>query len=333
MKTPKKKIILGILLGILVMGGGFFVLKKDRSNPQFSSSDVELKPVIAEERDKDSDADGLKDWEEILWKTDPNNPDTDKDGATDGQEIEENRNPLLGGNGKNDKLGISKIDAENSVPELPPTLTRALAEEFAGIYLTSKQQNKEKFAENEQKALLDYLAGIMEKVGESQEAQSKAAERTKADIKIADKEDESAVKKYGNGLALIIKKYFDPIPESEMTVFQRALDNEDESELKKLVPIALAYRNTAKEALSLETTEALSESHLAIINSFNDIGRAIEEMEKTLSDPAQSILALGRYRKNAVAAHSSLRNLNTYFLNNKVAFGDKEPAKFFEFYQ
>jgi len=58
-----------------------------------------------------------------------------------------------------------------------------------------------------------------------------------------------------------------------------------------------------------------------------------EEMEKTLSDPAQSILALGRYRKNAVAAHSSLRNLNTYFLNNKTAFGDKEPAKFFEFYQ
>ncbi len=32
----------------------------------------------------DSDSDGLKDWEEALWGTDPHNPDTDGDGVSDG---------------------------------------------------------------------------------------------------------------------------------------------------------------------------------------------------------------------------------------------------------
>ena len=51
----------------------------------------------------DSDNDGLKDWEETLWKTDPNNKDTDADGTTDGDEIATNRDPLTPG--PNDKSG------------------------------------------------------------------------------------------------------------------------------------------------------------------------------------------------------------------------------------
>ena len=41
----------------------------------------------------DRDGDGLKDWEEILRKTNPNDPDTDKDGILDGQEMKESDTP------------------------------------------------------------------------------------------------------------------------------------------------------------------------------------------------------------------------------------------------
>jgi hypothetical protein len=44
---------------------------------------------------KDTDNDGLKDWEENLYKTDPLNPDTDADGYLDGEEINSGHNPLL----------------------------------------------------------------------------------------------------------------------------------------------------------------------------------------------------------------------------------------------
>lgn len=46
-------------------------------------------------QDKDSDNDGLKDWQEELYKTDPYNPDTDGDGYLDGEEVNSGHNPLV----------------------------------------------------------------------------------------------------------------------------------------------------------------------------------------------------------------------------------------------
>jgi hypothetical protein len=46
---------------------------------------------------KDSDSDGLSDWEEIRLKTDPFNPDTDRDGFLDGIEYKRGFDPLKAG--------------------------------------------------------------------------------------------------------------------------------------------------------------------------------------------------------------------------------------------
>ena len=59
---------------------------------------------------KDSDNDGLKDWEEQLWKTDPYNSDTDGDGTPDGLEIKQGRNPLVAG--PNDKLDTNTVTSK-----------------------------------------------------------------------------------------------------------------------------------------------------------------------------------------------------------------------------
>jgi hypothetical protein len=42
----------------------------------------------------DTDTDGLPDWQEYLYGTDPLNPDTDEDGTNDGDEIRLGRDPL-----------------------------------------------------------------------------------------------------------------------------------------------------------------------------------------------------------------------------------------------
>ncbi|MFT5179911.1 MAG: hypothetical protein ACI8V7_000457, partial [Candidatus Paceibacteria bacterium] len=45
----------------------------------------------------DTDEDGLYDWEEDLWGSDINKPDTDNDGTNDGDEISERRDPTIAG--------------------------------------------------------------------------------------------------------------------------------------------------------------------------------------------------------------------------------------------
>jgi hypothetical protein len=59
------------------------------------------KETTVESNTKDSDNDGLKDWEEKLYGTDTLNPDTDADGYLDGEEINSGHNPMV--KGPNDK--------------------------------------------------------------------------------------------------------------------------------------------------------------------------------------------------------------------------------------
>ena len=74
-------------------------------------------PEQTNQLDKDTDGDGLKDWEELLWKTDPNKMDTDGDGTPDGEEINLGRNPLKAG--PNDKIS----DKEDLVAQEKPFRT------------------------------------------------------------------------------------------------------------------------------------------------------------------------------------------------------------------
>ncbi|MEI7728667.1 MAG: LamG-like jellyroll fold domain-containing protein [Verrucomicrobiota bacterium] len=54
----------------------------------------------------DTDGDGLSDWEEIYYGTDPTNPDTDYDGVNDGQELmTDGTNPLEAGSVRLQRLG------------------------------------------------------------------------------------------------------------------------------------------------------------------------------------------------------------------------------------
>ncbi len=86
------------MIGFFALGYGDKYLKYlDKGN---KGNNIVLfdKPKIVEGIiNKDSDDDGLKDWEESLWKTDLNNSDTDGDGTPDGEEVREGRDPLKAG--------------------------------------------------------------------------------------------------------------------------------------------------------------------------------------------------------------------------------------------
>ena len=97
------------LLAILVGAGIYSIQKKDGGESASVESDV-VEPEQINMRNekiiplalKDSDADGLPDWKEALWKTNPDVPDTDGDGMSDGDEVDFDRNPLV--HGPNDGL-------------------------------------------------------------------------------------------------------------------------------------------------------------------------------------------------------------------------------------
>ncbi len=68
----------------------------------------------------DSDNDGLPDWKETLYGTDPHNPDTDRDGTNDGDEVTQGRDPLKAntapkGQEPNDKIDPKIIEQNKKI--------------------------------------------------------------------------------------------------------------------------------------------------------------------------------------------------------------------------
>jgi Bacterial TSP3 repeat len=59
-----------------------------------STEKISTSSQAAIDLNKDSDNDGLPDWQELKYGTNPNNPDTDGDGYTDGAEVAAGYNPL-----------------------------------------------------------------------------------------------------------------------------------------------------------------------------------------------------------------------------------------------
>ena len=78
-----------IIIVIIAVVGGLILLLNSKKEKELKSSTSEL----LSENFKDSDNDGLPDWQEELYRTDPFNPDTDGDGYSDSQEVELSRNP------------------------------------------------------------------------------------------------------------------------------------------------------------------------------------------------------------------------------------------------
>ena len=107
MKKTKIHSILIILDVVLIIGGVVFVLKYSSRESLLGINFGSKNSKISQENFKDSDNDGLRDWEEELFGTDINNPDTDGDGYLDGEEVDSGHNPLVKAPGDNCPPGLN----------------------------------------------------------------------------------------------------------------------------------------------------------------------------------------------------------------------------------
>jgi len=91
---PSKKFIIALSLAVflVLVAIAFSYIKP--SGTRYDNDNLVAANATSSLTTIDSDHDGLPDWEEALYGTDPHNPDTDGDGTPDGEEIKEGRDPL-----------------------------------------------------------------------------------------------------------------------------------------------------------------------------------------------------------------------------------------------
>jgi hypothetical protein len=266
-------IFLLYILGMQQKNEGSMVFEQKTTN---SSLFVEI----------DTDNDGLKDWEESLWNTNPKVYDTDGDGTSDGEEIDIGRNPLL-------------IPPDNNLPDLlaeresADNKTNTVAEEIITNYLVLKNSG-EFNDEKTQKELIDALAKNISF------DESDFVPYAISDLNITDSKSTTTLMSYQGNILGFVDKYVYSELGNELQILLdvigvNANNKEKQNAYIELEKAERTYNAISEDLLIVLVPSSLASKHLKSVNTFKSLSHAVNKMKNTINDPILSVLAVQYY--------------------------------------
>ncbi len=317
----RPRTLLAALAALIAIGGVVFTVSRIERNETIQpdrTATAEAVGKAAEILAKDSDNDGLKDWEEELWKTDAQNPDTDKDGAPDGEEIRLGRDPLK--SGPDDLLDRETI-AEKTNPSgsgtRKLTLSEQISRELFSQYMAAKQGGRAFTADDEKQILLHFFNNpppLAETVRYSEKDLPASAGGV------------AALHDYGNDLASILLSHADPKGENELLTLQSAVDSEDPAKLEKLAARRTAYQGATKDLLTIPTPPEAIALHLDLLNAVAAMEQGVSGMQIVFADPVKALATIGQYPQGLDQFYATISAIGKMLVKEKVEFGTDEPG-------
>jgi len=317
----KRPLVILVIILIIAAVVGFLVYKEYKNRgeevtPRQQSSTAALGAAALV---LDSDGDGLKDWEEELWKTDIHNPDTDGDGTSDSEEIKIGRNPLR--QAPNDELDKESV-ASKVNPEAKKNIsdTERFARELFASYLSMRREGVP-LSQNE-------INSIVETVSTSVPG-NEPTKFTEKDIEYFTEEADSALRNYGNALGTAFKKPW-PSRENELDIFERAVKDPNAEtaalDIAHLTPISIAYNNLAKAIAKIPAPNGALAIHIRAANSAAEVSASISDMGMAFDDQVRAFAGVARYFDATQRFSESINSLKYYLQNRNVLFSEKEDG-------
>ncbi len=298
--SPKSRKARFFLVGLVLLAAGiavilYFFWPRRQPAPLPERVALNLRQDQIEKLRLDTDGDGLKDWEEALYRTDPQNPDTDGDGTPDGREAADNRDPLKAG--PDDTL-TSPTPLEISGKEPDTNLTRDFTRTFLRKPLAQIIAGEE--ADIDTRAVERYAERLAR-----QSVLADAARFTKADIKISPADTTEAIVQYFTAFGAV----FDMLAKrgkNEVDITVDAFKTQNYGALAALTFYPDAYARAVTELKNTSAPQSVADFHLAILNYLPKFKRSVELMQKAEVDPILAMLAMHERMKLDLQFNASL---------------------------
>lgn len=320
MQLPSNKIggllVTVVVVVVLVIVTNILLEKFDKGHvPEIVDADLILQRKTTDKSSIDSDNDGLLDWQEEFYGSDPNNPDTDGDGTNDGDEIKQDRDPTIPG--PNDALISSSrlVDADfEATGYVPGTLTDNISVNFFANYLNLKKDNNLTPQSGSQ---------LINQVTEEIEQQTAVTNLYSVSNLNSVSTNKETITNYANTFARI---YLDYLKQVDAL---KTLD--DDTYINRFSEL---YQSFAKTMSNIETPDAILNTHVQIVNRIHNAGvlvKQIKDHEET--DPVKSLFYIQEIRKNSDGETGLYSNLVNYFEDNGVTFSSNEIVRFWNYYK
>lgn len=265
----------------------------------------------------DTDNDGLRDWEELLWKTDPNNSDTDFDGTSDGEELALGRDPLTAGP---DDLLVAlpelPVLPENEEGSPAARVARLFAKEYLKLAAPYAQITEEQQDELTNQAVIQAAKNVLQ---DKYTAQALLAGDNTPEAQIA----------YLNQAGAILNSSFRNVQEGELPLFGRYTETKDEKLLMTLQERVRVYA-TAEDALAkIAVPKAFQKTHLLLLNIFRNTGIAIDALRRAPQDNISAQVGIQWYIKETERSRALLDNIAGIIAQNHLSIKPEEDAYIF----
>ncbi|MES2023446.1 MAG: hypothetical protein V4439_02070 [Patescibacteria group bacterium] len=279
-------VILTIIFSIYkIFFGGSKTTVVNQQN-QNSQSQLEVGQITTEDLlQKDSDEDGIPDWEEALWGTDPHKKVT-FDNVPDSEYVKEKKAELKIKSGTNTNNTIDKSGESSNE-------TEKFSHEFFATYVALQQSGQ-----NDPDTMKSMTSALGERVGDP----TLPDKYSQVDIQIG-KSGSSEETAYYKTIQSIFSKYKntkmgeEPAIISEISSEDGAPKQQEDEAIAQLNTTANAYQDFSKKLINTPTPNELVEYALKIANSSYNLGIAVRNMTKVSDDPLVGLSGLAQYQK------------------------------------
>lgn len=284
---PSKNIFLLIFIALIIVGGSFF-LSENRVKFAASPGNEEINGIVSEEatlKQKDTDLDGIADWEEILLGTNPENADSDGDGVLDGEEFKsikqypnfsaevENAGAIYG-------LGLGGFTAWTD------NYTDSLFRQAGARYGIANESGT--IDGKTQLAIVDSLTqGFPRALPEVKYVPSK--------IPLAENSDSKTTGEYFAKVIVAFDKNKKIYESDPVNLINSWLDTEDEVYLDELLALQNSFFSLTEEVAKLAPPKELAQTHQELLNNLYQTGVVLGSLKDASQDPIKGMLITAQY--------------------------------------
>jgi hypothetical protein len=234
---------------------------------------------------KDSNGNGIPDWQEQLWGLDPTALYTN--GKANAEIIKE----------KKAALGVTDPNTGS-----PANETDAIAQKLFSI-TTALSQNG-----TVDDATLQHIAN---QLGTSVNVASVGNTYSLKNIHTV-KTNAASLKAYDKNLTSIVAKA--NLDQEAITIIINATQTGDYSQLPQLVPIGISYVSLAKQLSAIPVPVGVAQYHLDIINSYAGMATSFTYLEQMQNNGTQALVGVALYKVYVTRSNSAFQNIDNYLV-------------------
>jgi hypothetical protein len=271
--------------------------------------------LLREYAAKDTDFDGLPDWQEALYGTDPANPESFQAGIKDGDAVAQGLiEPKVAVRPEDEPTDIDEIPGTVAAPS---TLTDRFAQTLLKQFLMNRGDTPPTSAE-----IADFVeAGVADL---SQQAAS-PARFSFSETRASSDTGAAALSAYAGRAETAFAENTVPADRNELFYFEEAMKGDTEA-LGKIGQISEAYTDIAEALVATPVPSEARQAHLAIANALAHLSETSADMAAMEEDPLRALMGIGLYRQYADELIAAFANLHGVLSARQVSIPEGTPG-------